>query len=60
MKNSAIKAMLVSQFDWDHRDIDIEFLACINGEYEFMCRYVPQDNRIWPRKLVIKMRVEEQ
>lgn len=35
MKNSAITEMMLTQFGWDHRDVTVEFLAVINGEYEF-------------------------
>ena len=51
--------MLVRQYGWDHRDIDVEFLSVVNGEYEFVVRHVPYDERTSPTKLHLTVKIEE-
>lgn len=60
MKDSAVKSMLISQYGWDRRDIDVvELLAFFEGETEFVVRHIPRDERTPSTKLHLTIKIEE-
>lgn len=59
MKNSAVKSMFINEYGWDHRDIDVEFLAFFEGETEFVVRHIPRDERTPSTKLHLTIKIEE-
>lgn len=38
MKNPVIQRMICEQYNKDHRDVEVEFIASVNGEEEFEVR----------------------
>ena len=35
MKNSAVVRLVCDQFNCDHRDVEVEFIASVGNRYEF-------------------------
>ena len=59
MKNKAIENMVLSQYDWDCRDVEVIFIGVVDGEYTFqVCHNHPYDTNP-PVNLKVTIKVEE-
>lgn len=58
MKNSAILDMVVRQYGWDHRDVQVEFLSHSSEGYEFRVEHEHPYEAVEPVKLIITVKVE--
>lgn len=57
MKNSAVREMILNQFNWiDRNDISIIFVACIANQYEFDVSLM--DDGVY-KEFTVKVEMEE-
>lgn len=50
--------MMCAQFNWDSRDVKVEFMMAIGNEYEFEVTHDPEYSGKYAKKLV-KISVED-